>query len=427
MPLRWRGRLAVWWNYFLLIEIVLYFLPLSLPDLLSEEIKTLLMDYFQLWSIVAESISGKRYALDPLYGFPDTPFYLFFYLATMLIAVILATCCTFIPKVNTSKVSWWWHNILRLCLANWMISYGIMKIIPSQVQPFNTVELLIRNCEKIPRMFVFDQLAFSSPYEMLLGSIEVIGGCLLLFPRFMIFGGFISLIAMIIIAIYNTLFDIDWIIVTPMMCCYQVILLWPTIKNISLYLLDKQDLIRKPRVPIIRLPSIRTRNMAIALYCLGIVACISYQFTSTYDIYLRKTDHHRAYVTGVWEATAIEPQLSCRKWQLIAITDVYRGNKVEIGIFDSLEMRFHLYGILDHDKGQIIARPQYDFYTYLKNIDAGKITKITYTAEAVNVLQDEKQAIFHIYTGGSEHPQCIIHAIRHVIAQPHAQGPHFWR
>jgi len=111
-------------------------------------------------------------------------------------------------RISYQKLHQWFTLYMRFVLAGWMIVYGAMKAIPTQMpRPFLT--RLIEPYGDFSLMGVLWSFMGASPaYTSITGTIELVGGILLIFPRTTILGAIVSFIAMVQVFILNMCYDV---------------------------------------------------------------------------------------------------------------------------------------------------------------------------------------------------------------------------
>ncbi|WP_040537049.1 DoxX family protein [Gordonia namibiensis] len=128
---------------------------------------------------------------------------------------------------------WSWTTLyLRLALGGQMLFYGFAKVIPSQMGPPPLAALLEPFGDFSPASVLWLQVGSSPIYEMLLGSVEVIGGLLLFWTRTATLGAIVSFVAMVQVFILNMTFDVPVKILSFHLVVFSLILLAPQMRNL---------------------------------------------------------------------------------------------------------------------------------------------------------------------------------------------------
>ncbi|NKY65731.1 DoxX family protein [Gordonia rubripertincta] len=128
---------------------------------------------------------------------------------------------------------WSWTMVfLRLALGGQMLFYGFAKLIPSQMGPPPLAALLEPFGDFSPASVLWLQVGSSPVYEILLGSVEVLGGLLLFWTRTATLGAVVSFVAMVQVFILNMTFDVPVKILSFHLMVFSLILLGPQIRNL---------------------------------------------------------------------------------------------------------------------------------------------------------------------------------------------------
>ncbi|MCR8898269.1 hypothetical protein NWF34_15080 [Gordonia sp. GONU] len=117
----------------------------------------------------------------------------------VVVALVVAALWSILDRRRPDYARLWtWTALfLRLALGGQMLFYGFAKLIPSQMGPPPLTVLLEPFGDFSPASVLWLQVGSSPVYEMLLGSVEVLGGLLLFWTRTATLGAIISLIAMV--------------------------------------------------------------------------------------------------------------------------------------------------------------------------------------------------------------------------------------
>ncbi len=123
------------------------------------------------------------------------------------IATLIWTIADF-RRRDYSRVYPWYRLMLRLSLGASMISYGSFKLLPSQFPPPGLSRLVETYGESSPMGLLWTFMGFSPAYGAFCGLAEVVGGLLLLFPRFTMIGALVSFGVMSNVFMLNMCFDV---------------------------------------------------------------------------------------------------------------------------------------------------------------------------------------------------------------------------
>jgi hypothetical protein len=125
------------------------------------------------------------------------------------------------------RFSAWFLTFLRLCLGGQMFFYGFAKLIPAQMPAPPLAALLQPYGDFSPASVLWLQVGTSYPYEILLGSVEVVAGILLFVPRTATLGALLSLASMAQVFMLNMSYDVPVKILSFHLLLMSVVLLAP--------------------------------------------------------------------------------------------------------------------------------------------------------------------------------------------------------
>ncbi|MFF2555264.1 hypothetical protein ACFVUS_29965 [Nocardia sp. NPDC058058] len=101
------------------------------------------------------------------------------------------------------------HSVIRVVLSLAMIGFGMVKVIPTQFIAFTLPgEMLVPLGESSPSGMLWKFMASSTPYVVIAGSVEVIGGVLLIFRRTVLFGALVCMVALIQVSTLNIAYHV---------------------------------------------------------------------------------------------------------------------------------------------------------------------------------------------------------------------------
>ncbi len=175
-------------------------------------------------------------------SFPGPTHFGLVFLITLFLVVIIATICwSFIDKKtnNYNKLFYWFSVYLRYILAIVITSYGIEKLIPSQM-PFPAIIQMTKQVGEQTRMEVLWNFVGASPgYEIFSGTCEVIAGLLLLSRRTAFLGLLFLFTILVNVVALNLFYNVPAISFTIQLLIYTLFLLAADLKNLSVFLFRK--------------------------------------------------------------------------------------------------------------------------------------------------------------------------------------------
>ena len=128
----------------------------------------------------------------------------------LLLAFFTTITWTFLDKKRNSYTAllYWFQTVLRVFLVIAMIIYGLAKVFKGQFAD-PSLELLIQPVgEMSPMGLAWTFMGHSMVYNIFIGSLEIIGGLLLLNRKTVMLGSLLVLGIMVNVAIMNLTYDI---------------------------------------------------------------------------------------------------------------------------------------------------------------------------------------------------------------------------
>jgi hypothetical protein len=99
--------------------------------------------------------------------------------------------------------------IARMFVAERLIRYGAIKVIPAQF-PYPDLHRLIEPFGSAsPQELLWTFIGSSPTYSMFLGGVEMLAGILLFFPRTILLGSLISFLSMVQVCVLNFCYDVS--------------------------------------------------------------------------------------------------------------------------------------------------------------------------------------------------------------------------
>ena len=126
----------------------------------------------------------------------------------------------------------WYLLGLRLVLAGQLLSFGVVKAIPTQMPQPSLTALLTDYGDFTPMAVLWSQVGVSRPYEMLLGAAEITAAILLLVPRTALLGALLAVIDTLQIVVLNMTFDVPEKMSSTHLLLMALILLAPEARRL---------------------------------------------------------------------------------------------------------------------------------------------------------------------------------------------------
>jgi hypothetical protein len=152
----------------------------------------------------------------------------------LVVAVVAAAVWTALHRrTSYPRLFAWFTLFLRLCLGGQVLSFGIAKLIPTQMPAPALAQLLQPYGDLSPASVLWLQIGSSYPYEMALGTAEVVAGLLLFVPRTAVLGAALSLACMAQVFLMNMTFDIPEKLFALHLLLLCLVLLAPYLRRLA--------------------------------------------------------------------------------------------------------------------------------------------------------------------------------------------------
>jgi hypothetical protein len=153
----------------------------------------------------------------------------------LVVAAIATVVWSVVDRRRTeyARLSAWFLVFIRLCLGGQMLWYGVAKVIPTQMPTPPLAALLKPFGDLSPASLLWLQVGSSHPYEIMLGTVEVLGGLLLFLPRTATLGALVSLLSMGQVFMLNMSFDVPVKILSFHLLLMSLMLLAPQIRRLA--------------------------------------------------------------------------------------------------------------------------------------------------------------------------------------------------
>jgi hypothetical protein len=262
--------------------------------------------YFRLWQAlvpwVGNKILGISYEIPTaMTGSGDKTFdwvQAFCFLTLAATATVIWSVLDR-KRINYQRLHQWFTLHMRFVLASWMIIYGTMKAIPTQMPRPPLTRLLEQFGDFSPMGVLWYSTGSSPVYTSITGSVELLGGILLIFPRTALMGSIVSLFAMIQVFILNMCYDVPVKLFSFHLILMSVFLLAPHLQRITNVLLLNRQTEPAPVRPWFQRTwlnrSLLVFQIVFGLYMVGFYLYNSYQGYNTYGGGAPKPPYY-----GIW-------------------------------------------------------------------------------------------------------------------------------
>ncbi len=187
----------------------------------------------------------------------DSLFYWTQTLWLLAVAALATACWTELDRdrAQYATLRKWFRLGIRLALADQMLYYGTIKIIPTQFPPPSLVTLVEPVGNLALTGLLWTSIGASAPYQIFTGCAEFIGGLLLLVPQTATLGALISLAALVQIFVLNLTYDIGLKQFSLHLVLMALLLLAPEWRRLA-----PAFLLNRPMAPSSEPPLFRTRR-----------------------------------------------------------------------------------------------------------------------------------------------------------------------
>ncbi|MGC2504523.1 MAG: hypothetical protein WA400_20540, partial [Silvibacterium sp.] len=127
----------------------------------------------------------------------------------------------------------WLRILVRFTLAFTLLSYGIVKILPTQFRPPSLMQLTETYGESSPMGLLWTFMGASMPYTIFAGVAEATGGALLLFRRTALLGSLVASGVLLNIVILNFCYDVPVKIYSTNLLLMALFLLLPDVSRLA--------------------------------------------------------------------------------------------------------------------------------------------------------------------------------------------------
>jgi hypothetical protein len=127
----------------------------------------------------------------------------------------------------------WLRLFVRFALAAEMLSYGMAKVIPSQMPAPSLVTLVEPVGNLSLQGLLWTSIGASKPYEIFTGFAEVVAGILLLVPRTTMLGAVLTLVSMIQVFVLNLTYDVGVKLISFHLIVMSLFLLAPDFERLA--------------------------------------------------------------------------------------------------------------------------------------------------------------------------------------------------
>jgi hypothetical protein len=217
----------------------------------------------------------------------DSRFGVIFYLLLLIGSIIGTVVWSMLDKKRLSydKCLYWFRRYLRYVLALTLFTYGIDKVIPSQMSYPGVLDQLRPMGDNNRFSILWYFMGVAPGYMILTGAMEIIGSLLLLYRRTVAAGCLILLVMLVNIVALNIFYNVQVKLFSFQLLCYCLFILYPYITPlVKLFFLGQPVSLVQP---IYRLRTLRQDRLLSGVSMLIILVGAGLFTTEVYKRYQR--------------------------------------------------------------------------------------------------------------------------------------------
>ena len=199
-------------------------------------------------------------------------------------------------RPNYVRLHQYLHAYLRLMLGVAMLDYGIRKVIPAQFPPLALDRLVQTYGSSSPMGMLWTFMGASTAYIIFAGTMEVLGGLLLLFRRTALLGALVTIGVVTNIVALNFSYDVPVKLYSLHLLATAVFLAAPDLRK----LLD--IFVLRPTEPLFHTRALRVAVVALSM--LTIVPSVYLAATESMA-FVRKGKAARSPLRGIWNVDVL--------------------------------------------------------------------------------------------------------------------------
>ena len=227
---------------FFCIYFLLYIFPFPL-DLFSDS-NFIISSFREFWGKLVPLVGKYFFGIDVGPRGGDTVFHYTRIFSIFLVSILVSLIWTIADRQPGSDkdIRYWTNVYVRYYIAYNMLDYGFSKVFNIQFAPqFPNLNGLVEPYgEFSPQGLLWKFMGYSKSYQVFTGSIEILGGLLLLFRRTTTAGSLILIAVMSNVVMMNWSYDIPVKIYSSHLLLMAIFLAAPdAVRMINFFLLNK--------------------------------------------------------------------------------------------------------------------------------------------------------------------------------------------
>jgi hypothetical protein len=259
-------------------------------------------------------------------GSGDTTYGYVKILCFIVLAIVAATVWSFVDRRQDYAQLYRWARLyVSLLLGASLLSYGAVKVIPTQMREPTLSLLLTTYGDSTPMNLLWTFMGASKSYEIITGLVEMLGGILLFIPVLVTLGALVSAAAMANVFLLNLCYDVPVKILSFHLLLMALWLLLPETKRIVDFLILNRDVKQRAAPHFFQRKWLNT-SMVVAQFLFGLYLVVS-SLSSSYQVAKRMGYlAPKAPLYGIWLVdefsingrVAVQPDDPTR-WQRVII------------------------------------------------------------------------------------------------------------
>lgn len=207
-------------------------------------------------------------------------------------------------RAEYQRLHQWLRLAVQLLLAGVMFSYGFQKVFPLQFGRLMPSALNTQLGDMNQQDVLWNFMSASIPYQIFCGSVEVLGGLLLLVPRLVTIGAALCFASLLNIFVLNVAYDVWVKHFSFHLLLLSLFLLAPELPRLTAFFVFRQQIDPRP-VPSLSDHQWIDKGAWVALWFLGLLFfCIS--GVSSWKHNLKREEVAKQPLYGVWIVDKME-------------------------------------------------------------------------------------------------------------------------
>ncbi len=327
-PADWSAAKRVGFR-FVCCYLVLYNLPFPLDFVpwLGEAVGGL---YYRIWDTFARWLSQQAFGLEisrhPS-GSGDTAYNYVQVFGYLVLAVAGTLLWTLLDRKRRQYVRLheWLRVYVRYSLALAMISYGMMKVIPTQFPPPSIDRLMQPLGDASPMGLVWTFMGASSAYVIFTGAAELLGGLLLVARRTTLLGALVSAGVMSNVVMLNFSYDVPVKLFSSHLLAMALFLAAPDLRRLTDALVLNRPAEPSPLRPLFRRAWINNGAIVLRTVFIGFLLWTFFQQATANQSTYSAEARAKVPLHGVWNVDEFMIDGQARP---PLVTDLERWNRV---------------------------------------------------------------------------------------------------